>query len=375
MHATVVGAIGLVSLSMGQTPPDLGAAVAGYERCCRHYETVAVRVEARRRIDEWLEDRSLPSDRIVAVSQIRCWRDGPRIHVISDDTLRGLSGGQVATLDTSDEMLLTPSVSFSLARDKHTGRLEPGVSVTARDRTRPALENIHYVGLPIFGASFDLDGPGLVKQLADARPTVAADTASGKPVVRIDFEDQWGIHSLWLDPVRDYHPLRMTQRKSGKHKSRGGLPLESVGTPNRNFTAVTTEVVVSELKQVAGAWFANIYEVRAKWADGKSKRADAQTMIYRVLELSTDPLSGGNQFKLITPLPDGTPVMVPGQEPIRFEFRGGEVVKAVDGSQAEVLSSQNFKTSTSWWPWTAAAVLAIVGIVAGVVWRRRSAAV
>jgi hypothetical protein len=353
----------------------LADCISGAARFERRYECIAATVEKR---SYWLQtfdesDGSIPPDRLRHSQSFKFWRDGPNFRSLWRITSRRMARGQVAERVESVECLVTPKLALKIPRNSSTGQFEgPNLIARSASETNDELVTL-LAGIAafVFAGRIDTSGPGLVERLTAAKPTAADDRLNGRAVVRLDFEDAWGVQSVWFDPARDYHPVRVTQRKQPHHWIRRNVRVDQIpdSSPLGGVTGIEMDIVVTGFRQVQGVWFADGFEVREKYTRNDLKRIDTKE-VFRITEISPDPRAGGNQFKVTTLVPNGTPVYFHGL-PIRHEWRDGEVIKSVNQPAAKTLSRQEFLTASRWWLWPTTLILA-AGCVAFFVRRRRS---
>ncbi len=326
---------GLVAPS-AQARPDLQDCIAGAERFERRYEHVAATTETcaytLRAFDEG--DGSIPPDRLARTGAIKFWRDGRTARSLERTTYRGISRGRVNERVESIECLVRPGdFSVMVSRDPATEQFEgPNLTAQSPDAAMdPLLQLLSRVGPFVFTARIDHLGSGLAERLKSARSTVKEVRLNGRAAVRLDFADAWGEQSVWLDPGYDYHPVHVTERKRPRHWVRPNVRLDQV--PEKPdigpITGIEVEVIVTGLRQVRGAWFADGFEERRKLTASDSKQHETKN-VTRITEISPDPRSGGNLFRVTTPVPDGTWVTIDNKTNIRYEWRDGKVVKPVD---------------------------------------------
>jgi hypothetical protein len=260
-------------------------------------------------------------------------------------------------------------VSLNPISEKHDGS---SVMAAYRTSSDPYMKDqLGKVGISIFGGTLDILGPGLVEQMTAAKVGIVDDVIGGHGVVRLDFEDDWGIHSLWLDPDHGYNPLRITQHKLARHFIRPGVRLDQ--TPedrdNGQMNEIHTDVVVTSFEHVHETWYAVNFEVKTKTITNRSKALEVR-QVFDILDVGPDSSARGNQFRIMTPVSNGTRVSVIGQRPIVYEWHDGIVEKSVNQPLANSLAQQQFSTSGRWRIWLAGGVILAAGY-AFFEWQRR----
>ena len=167
----------------------------------------------------------------------------------------------------------------------------------------------------------------LADRLTVATATVRADQIGGQPVVHVEFEDAWGINTVWFDPAHDFHPIRMTQRKLSRHWIKPEVRLESVpDSPFGTMTEMNKDILVTEFQKVGGAWYAEKFEEHLTYHTSKSSVAEDK-MVTTVSDVSANPRARGNEFTFTTFIPEGTWVIVDNKQAREYEWRDGKVVK------------------------------------------------
>jgi hypothetical protein len=357
-----------------QARPDVADCIAGAERFERRYERIAATIETRAYILQAFDegDGSIPADRLVRSDSIKFWRDDRTARSLGHITYRRMDRGRVAERVELTECLVTPEQSLLISRDPARAQEGPGVTAQSTGAANDSLLRLlSGVGTFIFAGRIDYLGPGLVERLTAAKPTAAADRLNGRAVERVDFEDAWGVQAVWFDPARDYHPVRVTQRKQPHHWVRPHFRMNQVPDNPRfgRMTEMDLDLVVTGLRQIQGAWYATGFEIRKKNTTSETQPIETKD-VTRIVEISPDPRAGGNQFQVTTPVPNGTRVTVDNQTQIRNEWRNGEIVRSVNQPAAETLAQQEYQPPSRWWVWPAILILA-TGCVAYLVWLRR----
>jgi hypothetical protein len=363
-----------VVFATAQAPQNTAEAIAYFEDSCRHYEQIAATLEVHNKvITTFAEtDTSLPPDHLVSISTLRYWRAGERLRILENETRRRMNLGRLSETADSAEWILAPDLDVQAPRNPATGKLA-GRNLIAHNRT-PSDRRIRQLsfkaGLPFSGA-IDVLGPGLAEQMSAAAPAVSTEISSGRQVLRLNFSTDWGEHSVWLDPSRGYHLLRLTQRKLGHHLVAPGERLDQVDDPKLKVVEIDNEVIVESLRKVNGAWFVDRYAINNTLVDAKSGRSDRREHSYRVVDLSTDPLAYGNEFKFVTEIANGTRVNIADKTPVRYEWQNGVIVKSIDQTHAKSLANQEFKKSSNYWIWIAGALVVVGGLALAFMWWRR----
>ena len=225
-----IAAVELIGQS-ASAADDLAECIAGTRRFQQRYERIAATVEiSRYRLKTWDENKLIPDDRLFQSAKIEYWRDGRMARAIEIEKHRWRDGARISERDQGDELIATPEMSMDVSFDPKTHQFE-GPNLTAKfadGKIDPVRRMVSLFGTFVFGSRIDYLGPQLADRLSVATATVRADQIGGRPVVRIEFEDAWGINTVWFDPAHDYHPIRMTQRKLPRHWVRPEVKLESV---------------------------------------------------------------------------------------------------------------------------------------------------
>jgi hypothetical protein len=350
-------------------PPSLRArsdpteCVAWAERCQRRYEHFSATLETRaysvKEFDDG--DGSIPVDGLMRVESAKLWRDGQTARCYQRNLYRRMNRGAVSERVEVNEFLATSQRRLLVSHDQLEGR-DARVGVTAQTGNAtndPLSQLVFLVGGFLFTGRTDAKGPCLAERFKATEPAIVMDQQKGRAAVRIDFEDDWGTLSVWFDPVRDHHPLRLVQRKQSRHFVRPNVRMDHLPENPRygRMAEVESEIVVTGLRQVSGNWYAAGFERRIKFTTTDLKQA-ASKDVTRILEISPDPRAGGNQFKVTTPVPNGTRVTVDNQIAIGYEWRDGEIVKSVNQPAARTLAKQEYHRPTWWWLWPTATILA-----------------
>lgn len=352
--------------------------IAAAERFQSSYERLHAKVEMQ---VYWLksfadDEGSIPGDRLVRTGAYSYWRDGMLARGIGTTKSRRMMRGKVGERIEATEYVVSPGWSFSVDFDPQNGKFtDPNINATSPNAwDEEMMRLLHRVGNYPFRARIDILGSRLPDALAAASLRIVDETVDAKLLIRADFEDPWGDHSIWFDPTCGLYPIRIKQHKSSKHWV---LPKKTVGDIQNRLGQLSdqeTEIVASGLHAVQGAWYPTTVETQIKQIyDGK--RLIHTKEIVRIVDISRDPRAGGNDFKLKTTVPNGTRVIIDNQLGVRYEWQNGEVVKSVNQPVAEKLVGQEFRPSTNWWTrplvWIAVAASALLVGFLVLRWRRQ----
>lgn len=362
-------------LASGVEPPELVAAVERFQKAYQHvFAVVDTEHYWLKTIDE--SDGAIPADRLVNHGSYRYWREGPLARCLGTETSRKLVRGKLVERTEVTESTASPQWSFDAPLDPQTRQLS-GTSLIAHSAgaSSEAMRRlVSSAGTLLFGASLDYAGPPLSVRLASTPLRLTNDTVDRKSLVRCDFSDDWGDHSIWFDPNRGFHPVKVKQHKSLQHWVSPKKELGSVATKYGQMTSRDTEIGVSGLREVQGNWYASRIETRADVAIEKSKLI-ATKEVAKIVEIAPDPRTGGNDFKLKTTVPNGTRIIIDNQLGVRYEWQNGEIVKSVNQPAAEKLVGQEFRPSPNWWTrplvWIAVAASALLVGFLVLRWRRQ----
>jgi hypothetical protein len=326
----IIAAVVLIGPS-ASAADDLAECIAGARRFQQRYERIAANVEINRyRLKTWDDDKTIPDDRLFVIEKMQFWRDGRNARTMGVDTHRRRDGDRVSEREEGYESVASAEMRVSTSFDPKTRKFDAH-NITAEfadGKIEPIHRDVGGVGFFVFGARIDPVGPRLADRLTVATATVRADQVGGQPVVRVEFEDDWGMNVVWFDPAHDYHPIRMTQRKLPRHWVRPEVRLESVPTDPR-FGIVTErlrDMRVVKFQKAGSQWFAEKLEEHSTYQTNKPASAEDK-IVTTISDISGDPRARVNEFKITTFVPDGTWVLVGDSRAREYEWRGGKVVK------------------------------------------------
>lgn len=320
------------------------------------------------------DDGLYPPDRLSHVVRIEAWRDGLRFRTMMKATDRKMRQGHAIELPDHNETLVTSLRSLRVPLDPASGRFEGSNLIADQngDTEQQILRDLHSMGLFQFSGRIDILGPPLSEKVSKAKSNVTTEMIEGRPLARVDFEDEWGEHSVWFDPKYDHFPVRVVQRKLPKHWIRPQVPMEA--PPHHRTlgpkTESHTEIVLTGLRRVGGVWFPERSETTDRHQFGKGEVYERKA-VHRVLHISWDPFERGNDFTIKTAIPEGARVVIQGQLPLMYEWRDGDIVKNVDPRVEAFLAQQKLQAqSHRWWLWPTVTLAAALAVGLGI-WRYR----
>jgi hypothetical protein len=327
----------------GPTSPD--ELLAAYSRSCEplgHAEFTAV-------TETKYFGFALPSGTVIVEEKIKVLRDGDRWkHLFSRlNRIPGKKGPE--SIRSSEERSYPGRGALIVDLDKD----EKPTSVIARVTEDPDPIQFRLPFQP-FGAAFGClqnnGGVSLADVLRESKLGVRSESADGKPLLVLDGTGRWGRHSLWLDPSKGFLAVRVDQQKGEgdlveKDTRIADVPI--IGGrffPAARLTGKTATYTVKEAKEINGVFLPTTFSLRdeAIFADGQSV---VQESSVRLSEVNLRPNLDAGAFKVTTPLADGTPVYAEDDPSITYEWRDGQVVKAVNRSSIANMEGEGFRRS------------------------------
>jgi hypothetical protein len=197
-------------------------------------------------------------------------------------------------------------------------------------------------------AAAPLDGyfPGDERSIAEVLGEVTSTLRIREALERVGEHDCYVIESqskyghiiLWLDPEYEYSIVRAIVEKRGDDIWYGAK-LSQVPELSEKLRAIADPTVLLQkravrfelsdvaVKRIQGRWIpmACNYSRQIDYGEGRSSE-DVVAMTRNAIEIA--PQFAANEFR--PDFPDGMRVLKPGMGQIRLEWRGGQVVPAVD---------------------------------------------
>ena len=313
---------------------------------------------------------------------ITVWRvhiDPPRWKLATSGSTTTIKDGKASTYSSWGESVVHESGEIVVSADK-AGRIVGGVAAYVK----PLPQNLaKKSGYGPYCMSLDSritwnNHQSLPTILSLSKIETRTEKLGQIDTIELTATGAWGKHILWLDPARNYLPLKVIQEKLPADLIDDEKPLRSiVKDPNEKPPATATKLVqqfdTTKIETVAGRRMVTGFTNKETidYSDGTQEfltQTVSITGIKPVQVWEKDP------FVMTTIIPDGTRVTAQDDKPIQYEWRGGKIVKAVNkeavasaGSHVFVPPVQRDRT----WLWLSGAIAVVIaGIVAW--WRVRA---
>ncbi|MBY0231853.1 MAG: hypothetical protein K2W96_21435 [Gemmataceae bacterium] len=352
--------------------PSPTALLAAYLKTLKPYERFSCRMVEK---SYMLDHPPFPAGYLFSEATTSVWIDGARRKEISTKTVHRFEKKRktVGSSRSASEQILARGRLLDILIDRAKGGAE-SVSVIL-DESKPENQ-LHAARLMPFQTGMLLDERDSLPAILKAGElTAREDRLDGREAVVLHGESEWGTHSLWLDPARDHVPLLLEARKQGQHKGFDGQRLKDV-PPSGGGPFGRSDVVVRAMavEKVQGRWVVTGYTIDQDYTRGAAKGRIHDRRTVDLHEVAF-PENLDDAFVPTTPVPDGMQVTVIGQEMIKHEWRGGEIVKSVDRSSVAALESASFKPGggAGWLFWVLLSVV-LLAVGGGLWWLTRSRA-
>lgn len=209
-----------------------------------------------------------------------------------------------------------------------------------------------------------------VEMFRDKSTVMQIDNLDGKSVILLKNKSQWGTATVFLDPTREYLPVRIVLAKSLDDWWLRDKPMSSFPPSNGNFEpadqTIVNTVETSDIDYGNGNAIGKAINIKTVFIQRfKNNEETKQTTISKVTDLVLNPdFRGGKVFEIQTLIPDGKRLQVDEEPSIVYEWRKGQVVK--------VRVNENYVApivvpGTPWWRWPLA-VIVVVAVLFGL-WR------
>jgi hypothetical protein len=305
------------------------------------------------------------------------WRDGKRWKVVLRSTHRRVEKGKTITTRSANEEVYPGKGRYSLIIDPETGKAEGMLAnlaeLSADEQNRVAFASF---GVGVSGVLMHTRYP-LPEVLRKANKlTATRTTLEKKPCWLLEAQGEWGNHSLWLDPDRDFLPRRMVLVKENKARvyvSPGKI--FTIATMPANFNGPWKRSVqqfdAARFELVGGRHLVTAWKLtREVTSINTTSRFWTDVVLS---DINLNPNFTKDTFRLTTPVPDGMRVTVDEQRGIDFEWRDGKVVKKVNQAAAANLEGNLFRAGSGGWRnlLVGGGLVAAVLLLGGVWWYRR----
>jgi hypothetical protein len=191
------------------------------------------------------------------------------------------------------------------------------------------------------------DGVPLPQILRESALTTRKETVQEREVWVLEGVGAWGYHALWLDPNLGFVAVRIVQRKKGTDRSDGGnllasQPRNTLVLPQADFSEIVRQLDATKVEKLAtGYWVTRAtLDEHMRFTNGQSVRISTQ---FDFSQIDPNPdFSTSDPFVISTPIADGTEVQVDDRPNIRYEWRGGKIVKSWNQEWVERLVDLSF---------------------------------
>ncbi len=302
-----------------------------------------------------------------------------RFHEKSTLSIDGNSGGKVAKTRARSEVSIIGKDSTNVVwRDPKRVRdffimAKLGVAGSVNTESGEFRQNSIYSAFcNIFFAynMFNQYETPFVELFRDKSTTAQLETLSGKSTVRLNCKTKWGTATVWLDPAREYLPIRIALTKGLDDWLSRDKPVSSFPASSLNFAPKGQIIIGHEMTHDIDYGPGNtigpnlsIRNIRiSRYKNGEETKYVTES---KVTELVLNPdFRSGKAFEIQTPIPDGTPVQVEEEPNILYEWQKGRVVKV---GVNENYVAPVVVPGTPWWRWPLA-VIVVVCVLFGL-WR------
>lgn len=307
--------------------------------------------------------------------------DPPRWKIISSGKGVEMQKGKLTTSYLKAESV-TPAVGYAVinvdvAKNVCTSGVAAYTKPLKPDIAKTAGFDLH--SLVIDGRIMFNDYQPLPKILSLSDTKVSNEVLNNVGTVVITATGKWGKHVLWLDPARNYVPLRVVQEKGPDDLIDDAKPLRSLSRdpyekPPITYARYVQQFDATRVEKIGGRFVVTGFTRRAESTrSDKSESGTTETItitdVKPVEKWDTDP------FVFSAKIPDGTPVTAQDDMPIEYEWRGGKIVKKVNAAAVAAVEAVEFKPPAAWNVVNvllfAAATVGIGGI-GYLIWRRAS---
>ncbi len=314
---------------------------------------------------------------------ITVWRvhtDPPRWKLATSASTTSIKDGKSSTYSLRGESVVHDTGKITVSANA-SGRADGGVSANVKP-IPVALAK--WSGFGPFGLSLDgrikrNDSQPLPAILALSKVVTHTEKLGQIDTVVLTATGVWGKHVLWLDPARNYLPLKVIQEKQSTDLIDEGKPLQSyIKDPNERPPVRATKLVqqfdTTKIETVAGRRMVTGYN-RKEILDYSDGTQNVVTDAISITDIKPVKIWEKDPFVISTIIPDGTQVTAQDDKPIQYEWRGGKIVKAVNkeavasaGSHVFVPPVQRDRT----WLWLSGT--AVTAVLVGVLgwWRVRA---
>ena len=267
------GCVRLCAQTTGQDLAQFSAAALRFEVAVQRFAASTEEHLYQLKVPD--DDGSFPPDRLSHIVRIEAWRDGLRFRTMLKATDRKMRQGRAIDIPGHEETLVTSLRSLRVPLDPASGRFEGSNLIVDQngDTEQQILRDLHSMGLFQFSGRINILGPPLSEKLTKANCSLTGETVAGRGLARVDFEDEWGEHSVWFDPRYDHFPVRAVQRKLPQHWIRPQVRMDS---PPHHRTLgpkveSQTDIVLCGLRLIEGVWFPELSETidRHRFAKGE----------------------------------------------------------------------------------------------------------
>lgn len=362
--------VALFSASVARAAdPSAEDLVASYEKTVSAFNRVSYRADLKKTYD----GPKLPAGQVLDEYKYQIWRDGERWKFLI--SLKHYQP-RTKTVTKMEEEWLFPGKGYVRIGPGHNMKGIMYYGIMAHLNELPGTEKWRtYRGaIGLMNGFLQYNGtdkgPLLLHDLLrQAKLSARQEKVDGKPAWKIEATSKWGSHTVWLDPAASYLPLRIVQRKKGADLGTHGTPLNALKPfkgglyyPAAKLTA--TEIIVDSVKsrRVGGIDVFSEFTVRdAHRFDNGQAVTITEHVIVRDVKFDPD-FTKQDPFTISTPVPDGNPVTVVGEENIQHEWRKGKVVKRIEPTALENLFGSQFRHSGWRAGLTTALCFAVVGM-------------
>lgn len=311
-----------------------------------------------------------PANYLYREGTYHVWRDGMKRKQISTVRVYAIRKGKRTDSLSKSEAVSWDDKALRVRPDPKTGKASSAYAIlrglAEQDRVHGGDRSIH---TPLIDGMFGGNQFPLPETLRQSRLSVKKAELGGRKVWLLEGTGDWGYHAVWLDPARGLVPLRIVQRKQRQHKgSDGKQPAEWPVGPIQEYAV---QLDANRVETVNGRALVTQYTLVMSEVLGPEKTKETERFVVSLSEVNLNPDFSKNPFTLSTPLTNGSPVTVEGQEMINHEWRDGEVVKSVNQDSVASLGGHTFQPGRRWG--TGLTALAAVAVAGGAVylWLRR----
>jgi hypothetical protein len=364
----------------------LGNEVTGEDllRHMQHHEMMFQRIQLR--VEEITNSRTMnQAGRVLHESRVEFKSD-----VWRNESKWKLKGTErvIVGKDVTEEMFETLFMGGQFMEFSKDLKNRPGSTMSGRGWVKDCPEEKCSVGviyrnqslIPIHG-KLGFNYPRTMSEVLREGPIqVDRERIGERLLIKMSSRSRWGFTEVWLDPLYEYVPVRIKQKKEKTDWCTLGVCLDGTiekeaGEEERRqkhlkYSQVELEYVAKSIELCDGHPLPRHYvmNVRKRWVDGRLSVSESH-----VSYSSCRRISGPEEdvFRLST-VPDGTYFHNYDEPQIAYEYRGGEIRKVVDEGSLEGLRGHRFVRGR-WWTKgvMTLGLLALVVLGLGGYWRWR----